>query len=208
MFFEKGGKRKMLENGIVAERRRVTPLMLRYSTVLIGIVTICFPVSAIERRHGVLVGAVTDVSSATKTVAVKTADGTEHTFVFSEHTTVHGAKEVGRGGEDAFKGVEKGSKVIVHYTAGGGKETADEVDKIGDDGLKAVKVSAVHIGRGAKIVTVKTADGAEETFRVTGRASEEIGKEVGKGTDDAAKGTVYVTDEAGHKVVHFFERAF
>jgi hypothetical protein len=182
--------------------------MLKYSAVLIGIVTICGPVSASERHHGVVVGAVTDVSSATKTVAVKTADGAEHTFVFSEHTTIHGAKDVGHGGEDAAKGLEKGSQVAVHYTADGGRETANEVDKIGDDGLQAVKVSAVHVGHSSKVVTVRTADGAEETFRVTGRASEEIGKEVGKGTGDAAKGTVYVTDEAGHKVVHFFERAF
>jgi hypothetical protein len=198
----------MLENRIVSKRKGMTPLMLRYSAVLIGIATICAPVSAIERRHGVVVGAITDISSATRTVAVKTADGAEHTFVFSEHTTVHGAKEVGPGAQDAFQGLENGTKVVVHYTADGGKETADEVDNIGDDGSKAVKVSAVHMDRSGKAVTVKTADGAEETFRVTGRASEEIGKDAGKGTDDAATGTVYVTDEAGRKVVHFFERAF
>jgi hypothetical protein len=86
----------MLENRIVSKRKGMTPLMLRYSAVLIGIATICAPVSAIERRHGVVVGAITDISSATRTVAVKTADGAEHTFVFSEHTTVHGAKEVGQ----------------------------------------------------------------------------------------------------------------
>jgi hypothetical protein len=196
----------MLQNGTVV--RRVNPLVVNYSAVLIGIVTICGSMSAIERRHGVVVGAVTDVSSAAKTVAVKTAGGAEHTFLFSEHTAVHGAKGVARGGEDAFRGMERGSKVVVHYTADGGKETADEVDKIGDDGLKAVRVSAVHVGQGGKIVTVKTADGADETFRVTGRASEEIGRDVGKGSEDAAKGTVYVADDGGHKVVHFFERAF
>jgi hypothetical protein len=179
--------------------------VLKTIAVLIGIATLCVPMHAIERRHGVLVGVVTDVGSATKTVAVKTADGAEHTFVFTEHTVVHGSKDVARGGKDAFKGLEKGSKVAVHYTEEGGKETADEVDKIGDDGLEAVKVTAVHVDHGAKTVAVKTADGTEETFRVTGRAAEEMGKEAGKG---AGEGTAYVSDEAGHKVVHFFERAF
>jgi hypothetical protein len=170
----------------------------------LAIAALCAPIQALEKKHGVLVGVVTDVGHGTKTVAVKTADGTEHTFIFVGRTTVHGAAI---GGEDAFKGLEKGSKVVVHYTAEGGKETADEVDKIGDDGLKAVKVTAVHVGKGGKFVTAETADGAKETFKVTGRASEEIGKGVGKGSEDAAKGTVYVTDEAGHRVVHFFERA-
>jgi hypothetical protein len=181
--------------------------MLKGMAVLIGIAALCAPIHAIERRHGVLTGAVIDVAAATKSVVVKTADGTEHAFVFTERTTVHGTKDVARGSADAFRGLEKGSKVIVHYTAEGGKDTADEVDKIGDDGLKAMKVTITHVGRGAKFITVKTADGAEESFRLTGRAAEEMGKGVAEGSEDVAKGTVYVTDEAGHKVVHFFERA-
>ena len=182
--------------------------MLKTIAVLIGIATVCSSIHAIERKHGVLVGVVTDVGAASKTVAVKTSDGAEHTFVFTEHTTVHGAKDVAKGSEDAFKGLEKGTKVAVHYTAEGGKETAEEVDKIGDDGLKAVKVTAVHVGKGAKFVSVETADGAKETMRLSGRASEEVGKEVAKGGKDAAKGTAYVSEEAGDNVVHFFERAF
>lgn len=182
-------------------------LQTRLGAAVIAIAALCAPLQALEKKHGVLVGAVIDVSAATKTVTVKAADGTEHALVFAGHTTVHGAKDVGKGGQDAFKGLEKGSKVVVHYTAEGGKETADEVDRLGDDGVKAVKVTAVHVGRGAKTVAVKTEDGAEETYRVTGRAAEEIGKEVAKGGKDAAKGTAYVTEEAGHKVVHFFEWA-
>lgn len=147
---------------------------------------------------------VTDIGSATKTVSVKTADGVEHTFIFTEHTTVHGAEGVARGSEDGVKGLEKGSKVAVHYTAEGSKETADEVDKIGHGGLKAVKVSGVHVGEGAKVATVETVDGAKETIRLSGRAAEEVGN----GGKDAVEGTAYVTNEAGHKVVHFFDWAF
>ena len=152
-------------------------MLPKLGTAAIAIAALCVPVQALEKKHGVVVGAVIDVSAATKTVTVKAADGTEHALVFAGHTTVHGAKDVGKGGQDAFKG------------------------------LKAVKVTGVHVGRGAKTVAVKTEDGAEETYRVTGRAAEEISKEVAKGGKDAAKGTAYVTEEAGHKVVHFFQWA-
>ena len=158
-----------------------------------------------ERRHDVLVGTVVDVASATRTIIVKTADGTEHTLLFATHNVVHGFKDVGHGAGDAFHGLEKRSKVAVHYTAYGVKETADEVDRVGDDGLKAAKVTVTHFDRGPKTVSVKTEDGAEETFRVTGPAAEEFGKRQRHRT--TAKGTIYFSNEAGHKVAHFFERA-
>jgi len=115
----------------------------------------------VERRHGVLVSTVLDVGSAAKTVVVKTADGTEYTLLFVGHTAVHGSKDVARGTADAFHGLEKGRKVVVHDTAEGGKDTADEVDRIGDDDLRTVK-TATHLDRGAKTVSVKTAG---QTYR-------------------------------------------
>src|SRR5262249_13161962 len=147
----------MLQNKIVVELRRpVTPSVLKLGAVMIGIATLCGPLHAVEQRnHGVLVGTVVDVGSATKTVVVKTADGTEHTLLFAGHTSVHGAKDVARGTDAGFHGLEKGSKVVVHYTAEGGKETADEVDRIGDDSFKAAKVTVTHFDKGAKTVSVK-----------------------------------------------------
>lgn len=54
-------------------------------------------------------------------------------------------------------------------------------------------------------MTIKTADGTEQTYRLTERAAEDAGKD----TDDAAKTsthvTVYYSEEAGHKVAHFFK---
>jgi hypothetical protein len=198
----------MLQNKKIIERRRFSTLsLLKIAAKMMAIAMLCGPVHSMERRHGVLVGTVIDVRSAAKTAVVKTADGTEHTLLFTGHTAVHGSTDVARGTEDAFHGVEKGSKVAVHYTDEGGKETADEVDRIGDDSFKAVKVTAIHLDRGAKTTSVKTADGAVDTFRITGRASEEIGEGVAKGSEDTAKGIIYFTDEGGHKVVHFFERA-
>ncbi|HTS26438.1 MAG TPA: hypothetical protein VMH81_11235 [Bryobacteraceae bacterium] len=181
--------------------------ILKSAAVLMGVAALCGPMSALEPKHGVVVGTVLEMDAASKTVAVKTADGAKHTFLFVEGTTLHGAKDLAQGTGDAFHGLEKGSRVVVHYTAAGGKETADEVDKLGDDGLKAVKVTVKHVDRATKTVAVETEDGSKESYRLTTRAAEEIGKGTGKGAGEAAHGTVYVTDEAGHKVVHFFERA-
>jgi len=50
--------------------------------------------------------------------------------------------------------------------------------------------------------------GAEETFRLTGRAARDVGKGIGEGAEKSAKVTVYYTEEAGHKVAHFFKKAF
>jgi hypothetical protein len=57
------------------------------------------------------------------------------------------------------------------------------------------------VDHAAKTVSVKTAEGAEETYHLTDRAV----KESGKGLEKAGKVTIYYTDEAGKKVVHFFK---
>jgi hypothetical protein len=147
-------------------------------------------------------GTVTKVDSATKTVVVKTADGTEHTMHFVSKTTVHGAEA---GAKDTFKGVKEGSEVVVHYTAKGAEKTAVEVDKVGKDGLKATEGTVSAIDRGAKTIAVKTADGTVETFKMADHAAADAGKEVGKATVKSAKVTVYYTEDAGKKIAHFFE---
>ena len=37
-------------------------------------------------------GTITKIDATAKTIAVKTADGTEHVFYWAKHTSVHGAK--------------------------------------------------------------------------------------------------------------------
>jgi hypothetical protein len=104
--------------------------------------------------------------------------------------------------------VEEGSHVAVHYTMEGGKETAHEIDRIGDDGLKATDGTVSHIDRGAKTIAVKTADGSEETFHLTDRAAKDTGKDVAAGADKSAKVTVYYTEKAGVKTAHFVKKIF
>ena len=150
-------------------------------------------------------GTVEKVDTGTKTVVVKSADGTEHTFHYLDDVTVHGSKDAAKG---TVNGVKEGSKVAVHYTADGSKETAHEFDNIGDDGLKATEGTVTHVDRGAKIIAVKTADGSEQTFHFTADAAKDTGEDIGKGTDKSAKVTVYYTERAGVKTAHFVKRVF
>src|SRR5580700_34010 len=151
-------------------------------------------------------GTVKKVDAGTKTLVVDTKDGTEHTFHYASDVTVHGAKDTAKGAVDAAHGVAEGSKVAVHYTVDGGKETAHEVDKVGDDGLKTTDGTVTHIDRGAKTIAVKTADGTEQTFRLTDHAAKDTGKDIGKGADKSAKVTVYYTEKAGTKTAHFVKQ--
>jgi hypothetical protein len=151
-------------------------------------------------------GTISKLDSATKTIVVKTADGTEHTIKFIGTTTVHGAKATAMGAKDAFHGLTEGTEVVAHYTAKGTEKTAVEVDKVGKDGVKAVDGTVTHIDRGTKTLAVKTADGTEQTFKLTDHAVTDAGKDIGKGSEKTAKVTVYYTEDAGKKVAHFFEK--
>lgn len=151
-------------------------------------------------------GTITKVDAASKTIAVKTKDGTEHTLRFADKTTVHGAHAAATGAKDSFHGLTEGSEVVAHYTAKGSEETAVEVDKVGKDGMHAVAGTVTHVSEDGKTVVVKAADGTEHTFRVAGHDTADAAKEIGKGADKSAKVTVYYTEAAGKKVAHAFEK--
>lgn len=179
----------------------------RFAVTMVLGSLLTWPALAVEQRHGILVGEVIRLDSAARTVSVKTAKGTEHTLHFLERTAVHGTKDTAAGAADTFHGIRKGSEVAVHFTARGSEETAREIDDIGKDGLKAADVTVVHVDRGAKLMTVKTAEGGRETYRLTDNAARDTGKGIGEGADKSAKVTVYYSEEAGRKVAHFFQRA-
>jgi hypothetical protein len=151
-------------------------------------------------------GTITKLDSAAKTGVVKTKDGTEHTIKFVDKTTVHGVDATAAGSKDAFHGLTEGTEVVAHYTTKGTEKTAVEVDKVGKDGIHEVDGTVTHIDRGAKTIAVKTADGTEQTFRLTDHAVADAGKDVAKGTEKSAKVTVYYTEVAGKKTAHFFEK--
>jgi hypothetical protein len=68
-------------------------------------------------------GTVTHVSEDGKTVVVKAADGTEHTFKVAGHDTVVSAKDIG-------KGADKTGKYTVYYTESAGKKVAHFFEKL------------------------------------------------------------------------------
>ncbi len=157
-----------------------------------------FAITAVE-------GKVEKIDRTAKTIVVKAADGTEHTFHFVGRTAVHGAEVAGDAAKESFHGLKEGSDVIVHYTAKGSEETAEEIDHLGEGGLKASEGTITHLDRSAKTVTIKSEDGTEHVFSLTGHAAEDAGKDIGEGTEKSAKVTVYYTEKAGHQIAHFFK---
>jgi preprotein translocase subunit YajC len=165
----------------------------RLALCLIVAAVICVAQDLVSVFHGT----VTKVDSATKTVVVKSADGTEHTIKVTGDTAYKGTK-------DGFDGLKEGTEVVARTTGKGAEETGVEIGKVGRGSLKVTKGTVTKIDEGTKTVVVKMADGTEKTFEYTGNAGKDVGKAVGKGTEKTAKVTVYYTDEAGKKIAHFF----
>ena len=115
---------------------------------------------------------------------------------------VHGGKGTG---VNALQGLRDGSSVVVHYTVKSGEASAEEVDSIGDTGLKVTEGVVTRVNRRGKEITVRFDNGTSEVFQLTDRAALDAGKDV----DDAATGgirvTIYYTDEAGRKVAHLLQ---
>ena len=126
-------------------------------------------------------------------------------FISSSKTSVHGWDSTEAGAKDGMHGVKEGGHVVVHYTVKGSEKTAQEVDRIGEGGLKVTEGTVSKIDRGTKTLAVKTADGAEASYKISEHAAVDAGKETGKAVEKASKVTVYYTEEGGKKIVHFFK---
>jgi len=88
--------------------------------------------AAQEDVFHIVKGVVKSVDKDSKTMVVKTADGTEHTIKWTDKTTVAGGKELG-------KDIAEGSKVSVKYTEKSGEKTAVGVKDMGKATAKAVQ---------------------------------------------------------------------
>jgi hypothetical protein len=77
-------------------------------------------------------GVVKSVDKDSKTMVVKTADGTAHTIKWTDKTTMEGVKGAG-------EGIAEGSKVSVKYTEKAGEKTAVGVKDMGKATAKAVQ---------------------------------------------------------------------
>lgn len=150
-------------------------------------------------------GTIKKIDSATKTVVVKTADGSEHSLHFLDKTVVHGVEASAEGATDSWHGLKVGTEVVAHYTTEGTEDTAREIDRVGKDGLKTTDGMIKDIDRDGRKLILKSAGGVESTFRLTDHAAKDGGKDIVKGMEKGTKVTVYYTEDAGKKIAHFFE---
>jgi hypothetical protein len=142
-------------------------------------------------------GTIKKVDSATKTIVVKTADGTEHTIKVTGQTTYKGTKQ-------GLESLKEGTEVVAGTTGKGLDEAGLEIGNISKDSVKVTKGTIVKVDKDTKTVVVKAADGTEKTFDFTETAGKDMGQAVGAGAEKGAKVTVYYTEEAGKKTAHFF----
>ena len=150
-------------------------------------------------------GVVTKIDRDAKTLEVKAVDGTEYTMHLAKRAVVHSERESSRRGDDAVRDLREEDKVVVHYTKQGTDETAEEIDQIGRDGLKTSEGTITEFDRRARTMTIKVADGTEETYRLTEHAAEDAGIETKDAAKRSAHAIVYYSEEAGRKVAHFFK---
>ena len=154
---------------------------------------------------GAVEASVKRVDAGAKTISVKTADGAEHTFHIVGRTAVHGGDATSDLAQNSWQGLREGSDVVIHYTKRGSDETAEEIDRLGEDGLKETKGTLSKLDRSGKKMVVKGDDGVEKTYDLSEHATRDAGKDIGEGSEHAAKVTVYYSEKGGRKIVHFFK---
>lgn len=145
------------------------------------------------------------IDTDAKVLVVETDKGLTRTFVYADDLTVHGSRSVSRASSKGWKGIREGSETVVHYSSKAGKDTAHEVDLIGERSLSIAKGTLSHLNRATKALTIKTEGGTEQTFKLTEHAAVDGGRDIAKDSEKSAKITVYYTTETGHKVAHFFD---
>ncbi|MGB8478497.1 MAG: hypothetical protein WCE63_06605 [Acidobacteriaceae bacterium] len=141
----------------------------KFRAVLAGFIAIVITIglhSAVAQDvvHGIS-GIVKSVDKGTKTFVVKTADGTEHTFKWTDKTAVKGTKDTGKG---IAKGTEDTGKAIDKGTV----DTGKDIDKGSVDtymgAKKGAKVTVKYTEKGGE----KTAVGVKDAGKATGKALE------------------------------------
>jgi hypothetical protein len=175
----------------------------------VGVLAICFLALLVSAQGStnVVTGTIEKVDNGTKTVAVKTADGTVETVKYTDRTTVTGLKDAGKAADLSGK---EGSHIIVHTTGEGADKTAHSIEWVGDKTVHTADGTVEDVDKGSKTVAVKMADGTKETFHVADRATVDSGKDVARysvrGAEKGEHVTVYYTEEAGKKVAHVFKK--
>jgi len=187
------------------------------SKLFVLAVALAFCAAGLRAQHvtHAISGALTKVDAGAKTIAVKTADGSEEVFKYTDKTMVRDAKA----GEDAAKTVavetymagKEGTHVVVRYVGKGTEKTAIGIKDFGKDTLKVSKGTVTKVDHAAHTIAVKTEDGTEVTYRLTKDAVVDTERGVVEGAKFTAKEgdhvVVHYSEDAEHKVVHFLKHA-
>lgn len=136
-------------------------------------------------------------------VIVTTMDGVEHVYQFTKNLIVHGGRKPGA---DALEGLRDGTTVVIHYTESGPQAAAEEIDLLGDTGLKMTEGVVTDINRRKKEITVTYANGKTETLQMTDLAAAESEAGIETSGGEASHIVIYYVDESGHKVAHYFKK--
>ena len=169
--------------------------------------------SAQDVVHAVA-GAVTQVDKTGKTIGIKTAEGSEEVFSYTEKTAVRDSREVAHSAKmgvvDTYFAGKEGSRVVVRYVGKGATKTATLVDDFGKESLKMGRGTVTHVDRAAHTVAVKTDDGGEATYRLGSEGVVDTDHGVVRASRYAAKEgdkvVVHYTENEGGKVVRFFKK--
>jgi len=108
-------------------------------------------------------GVVKSVDKESKTFVVKASDGTEHTFKWTEKTTVKGAKDTG-------KGVAEGSEDAAKGTAKASEDAAKGTEKAGVETYLGSKKGSVVTEKYTEKAGEKTAVGIKDASKATAKA--------------------------------------
>src|SRR5579885_1775845 len=157
--------------------------------------------SAQDAIHAVS-GAVSHLDKEAKTITIKTADGAEQVFHYTEHTSI-------RDSSAAATHVKMGA-VDTYFLGKGADKTTTLVEDFGKDSLKAGRGTVTHVDKATHTVAIRTEDGAISTYQMSDRAVVETDHGVVRGSryliKEGDRVTVHYTEDASGKIIRFFKK--
>ena len=123
------------------------------------------------------------------------------------HYTEAAAKSTERTGARAAEATSQGLRDA-------GEKTAEAVVLVGRGAIKLAEGTVVSVDRAAKTVSVETASGTRELFRLgedctinTGHRIERAAAASERALEKGARAAFYYTEEGGQKVIHAIDTA-
>jgi Cu/Ag efflux protein CusF len=162
-------------------------------------------------KHAV-VGQLMKFDAASKTAVVKLAAGTVEVFKVTENTLVQGVKD---GVNLAALAGNEGGYFVVRYTEEGANKTAESFRYIGAEFPKVTDGTITGIDKAGHAITIKTADGAEETYHLSDKCVIDTGMDIAEGAEAVSQAlrngeiiTIHYTTEGGKKIAHLVKEVF